>query len=151
MFQAFNWQEFCLIIFTKHVGDPPAITRNIYGQNIRTRQPRLMVLPKQTWRSVNCKQSRGNVALTNVTVTVVPWSLLLFEILVFNWDPCSSWHVSWRYHCRTPVLGLGLRVDFTFAWDNNKNHKNHNHNNPHLNFVKGTVLGDKEQGIWDKG
>ena len=47
-------------------------------------------------------------------------------------------------------LGLKLGVDFTFAWDNH----NHNHNNnPHLNFVKGTVLGDKEQGvrIMDKG
>ena len=42
-------------------------------------------------------------------------------------------------YCQTPVLGLGLGVDFTFAWDNN--------NNPHLSFVKGTVLGDKEQGV----
>ena len=58
--------------------------------------------------------------------------------------------------CQTPVLGLGLGVDFTFATDNNNNNKN----NPHLNFLKGTVLGDKEQGvgirdkvlsIWDKG
>ena len=51
--------------------------------------------------------------------------------------------------CQTPVLGLGLGVDFTFAGDNdNKNHKNDkNDNNPHLNFVKGTVLGDKEQGV----
>ena len=59
------------------------------------------------------------------------------------------------HFCQTPVLGLGLKVDFTFAWDNhnNENHNNHNHNNPHLNFVKGTVLGDKEQGvgITDKG
>ena len=49
--------------------------------------------------------------------------------------------------CQTPVLGLGLGVDFSFAWDN------HNHNNPHLNFMKGTVLGDKEQGVGirDKG
>ena len=47
--------------------------------------------------------------------------------------------------CQTPVLGLGLGVDFTFIWDN------HNHNNPHLNFMKGTVLGDKEQGGRDKG
>ena len=46
--------------------------------------------------------------------------------------------------CQTPVLGLGLGVDFTFAWDN---HNNENDNNPHLNFVKGTVLGDKEQGV----
>ena len=55
------------------------------------------------------------------------------------------------YYCQTPVLGLGQGVYFTFAWD--KNHKNHNHNNPHLNFVKGTVLGDKEQGVGirDKG
>ena len=36
------------------------------------------------------------------------------------------------------ILGLELGVDFTFTWDNN--HKN----NPHLNFFKGTVLGDKE-------
>ena len=41
-------------------------------------------------------------------------------------------------YCQTPVFGLGLGVDFTFAWDNNDN-------NPHLNFVKGTLLGDKEQ------
>ena len=56
--------------------------------------------------------------------------------------------------CQTPVLGLGLGVDFTFAADNHKNHKNENENdNPHLNFVKGTVLGDKEQGVGirDKG
>ena len=48
--------------------------------------------------------------------------------------------------CQTPVLGLGLGVDFTFALDNNHNH-NDNHNNPHLNFLKGTVLGVKEQGL----
>ena len=47
-------------------------------------------------------------------------------------------------YCQTPVLGLGLGVDFTFTWDNKNNH-NHNHNdNPHLNFFKGTVIGDKE-------
>ena len=45
-------------------------------------------------------------------------------------------------YCQTPVLGLGLGVDFTFDGDNHKND-----NNPHLNFVKGTVLGDKEQGV----
>ena len=45
--------------------------------------------------------------------------------------------------CQTPVLGLGLGVDFTFAWDNN----NDNNKNPHLNFLKGTVLGDKDQGV----
>ena len=51
-------------------------------------------------------------------------------------------------YCQTPVLGLGLGVDFTFAWDNhNHNHNDNNHNNPPLNFVKGTVLGDKEQGV----
>ena len=52
-------------------------------------------------------------------------------------------------------LGLGLGVDFTFTLDNNDNdnHNNHNDNNPHLNFLKGTVLGVKEQGlgIRDKG
>ena len=50
--------------------------------------------------------------------------------------------------CWTPFLGLGLGVDFTFAWDNHNNHNNHNNdNNPYLNFVKGTVLEDKEQGV----
>ena len=46
-------------------------------------------------------------------------------------------------YCQTPVLGPGLEVDFTFTWDNKNNH---NHN-PHLNFLKGTVLEVKEQGI----
>ena len=61
--------------------------------------------------------------------------------LAFHGIPCF---------CQTPVLGLGLGVDFIFAGDNDKNHKNDNDkndNNPHLNFVKGTVLGDKEQGV----
>ena len=56
--------------------------------------------------------------------------------------------------CQTPVLGLGLRVDFTFARDiKNNNNVNNDKNNPHLNFVKGTVIGDKEQGVGirDKG
>ena len=50
-------------------------------------------------------------------------------------------------YCQTPVLGIGLGVDFTFAWENNDK------NNPHLNFVKGAVLGDKAQwvGIRDNG
>ena len=56
-------------------------------------------------------------------------------------------------YCQTPVLGLGLGVDFTFTWDNNENDNNDNDkngndkNNPHLNFLKGTVLWDKEQGV----
>ena len=47
------------------------------------------------------------------------------------------------------VLGLRLGVDFTFTLDiNDNNDNNHNNdNNPHLNFVKGTVLGVKEQGL----
>ena len=50
------------------------------------------------------------------------------------------------------VFDLGLGDDFTFAWDNknNDNHNNHN-NNPHLTYVKGTVVGDITQGIRDKG
>ena len=48
------------------------------------------------------------------------------------------------------VLGQILGVDFTFAWDNNNNK---NDKNSHLNFLKETVLGDKEQGVGfkDKG
>ena len=39
---------------------------------------------------------------------------------------------------------IGQGVDFNFAWDNNNNNKNNKNNNknPHLNFLKGTVLGD---------
>ena len=48
-------------------------------------------------------------------------------------------------YCQTPVLDLGLGVDFTFAWD--YDNSDNNDHNPHLNFVKGTVLGDKEQGV----
>ena len=37
--------------------------------------------------------------------------------------------MGWKgFFCQTPVLGLGLGVDFTFAWDNKKN--------PHPNFLK---------------
>ena len=59
-------------------------------------------------------------------------------------------------YCRTPVLGLGLGVDFTFSWDNNNNDNNDNNNkknNPHLNLLTGTVLADKKQGVGirDKG
>ena len=52
----------------------------------------------------------------------------------------KGWEAKTLY-CQTPVLGLGLGVDFTFAGDNNNDK---NDNNPHLNFVKGRVLGDKE-------
>ena len=39
-----------------------------------------------------------------------------------------------RNFCQTPVLGLGLGVDFTLA-NNKKNNKNNkNNNNPHPNF-----------------
>ena len=57
--------------------------------------------------------------------------------------------LEWTHsYCPTPLLGLELGVDFTFAGDNHKNHKNHNNdNNPHLNFGKGIVIGDKEQGV----
>ena len=40
-------------------------------------------------------------------------------------------------------LGLKLGIDFTFAWDNNNNN---NDKNPHLNFLKVTILENKEQG-----
>ena len=46
---------------------------------------------------------------------------------------------------QTPVLGLGIGVDFIFTWDSNNN--DNDKNNPHLNFLKGTVLRAKEQGL----
>ena len=78
-------------------------------------------------------------------LSVIHWLLEGESVVLF-----SEGMISWINHCQTSVLGLGLGVDFTFACDN---HNHNNHNNPHLNFVKGTVLGDKEQGVGirDKG
>ena len=53
-----------------------------------------------------------------------------------------SWFLDfiWTYpeFCQTPVLGLGLGVDFTLANNkknnDNKNNDNKNNNNPHPNF-----------------
>ena len=55
----------------------------------------------------------------------------------------------WRNFCQTPDLGLRLGVDFTFTSDNNNdnNNDNDNDNNPHLNSLKETVPGGKEQGL----
>ena len=53
------------------------------------------------------------------------------------------------FFVKLQVLDQGLGVDFTFAWDNNNNNNNDNNKNeknPHLNFWKGTILGDNEQG-----
>ena len=38
--------------------------------------------------------------------------------------------------CQTPVLGLGLGVDFTFAWDNNNKNNKKKKKNPHLDFLQ---------------
>ena len=76
--------------------------------------------------------------------------------LSLNYLTCFVAKVTFQF-CRTPVLGLGLGVDLTFTWDNNNNNNNEKNNNdkntPHLNFLKGTALGDKEQGVGlrDKG
>ena len=45
------------------------------------------------------------------------------------------------FFCQTPVLGLGLGADFTFAGDNHNNKNNKNDNNAYV-FKKGkTRLG----------
>ena len=49
--------------------------------------------------------------------------------------------------CQTPDLGQRLEIDFAFTWDNNNKNNDKDKNNPHLNFLKGTVLGGKEQGL----
>ena len=73
-------------------------------------------------------------------------SLAVFseDDFAFTWSECWDGSARWTY-CRSPVLGLGLGVDFTFDRDNN-NYKNNKNNSPHL-FLKGTVLGDKEHGV----
>ena len=54
-----------------------------------------------------------------------------------------TWNSIWIEFLQvpSPVLGLGLGVDFTFIWAN-KNKKS-----PHQNLLKGTVLEDKKQGV----
>ena len=71
--------------------------------------------------------------------------LLFIFFCLFRWFRCSFKLLS--------NSSLGLDVDFTFAWDNKnkKNNNKNNHKNLLLNFLRGTVLGDKEQGIMDKG
>ena len=52
----------------------------------------------------------------------------------------NSIFLNFHGNCQTPVLDLGLGVDFTFAWDNNSNDNNDNTNNPHVSLLTGTVL-----------
>ena len=92
--------------------------RTIFGKDTQT--------DTQTHRG----SYRGGAHLKNINVLNILFALV--HILLER-----------NQFCRNPVLGLGLGVDFTFATDNNNNNKN----NPHLNFLKGTVLGDKEQGL----
>ena len=71
------------------------------------------------------------------------FSILLDQLATLAMHSCLI-----HFFFQTPVLGLGLGVDFTFAWDNNnKNNDNNDKNNPHLNFLKATVLGEEEQGL----
>ena len=39
----------------------------------------------------------------------------------------------WKQYRQTPVLGQGLGVDFTFAWDNNNNANNNDITNDNDN------------------
>ena len=53
-------------------------------------------------------------------------------------------------HQKVLTLGLGVGVDFTFVWDNNNDtniNTNNDNKNPHLNFLKGTLLENKEQWV----
>ena len=102
-------------------------------------------------------------------INVMFISLFQFSVMwIFTKVTCKYWifaktflwleyfkpNITFFYmYCRTPVLGLGLWVDFSFAWDNNNDKNNNDNYKNNLNFVKGTVLGDKEQGvvIRDKG
>ena len=62
-------------------------------------------------------------------------ALLLTCLLVLSW-------LTWllfkgrvqKLNCQTPVLGLGLGVDFTFPNNNNNNNNKKNEKSPHLIF-----------------
>ena len=98
-----------------------------------------------------CLASYRNLALKlGPNQGIYSWDLLIFFVveLVVNFG-VFCWCC-----CQTPVLGLGLKVNFTFSWNNNDiNDKNNDKNNPHQKFVKWTLLGDKDQGVGirDKG
>ena len=49
------------------------------------------------------------------------------------------------------VLGQGQELTLFLLGNNNNNNNNEKKKNPYLNFLKGTVLGDREQGVRDKG
>ena len=53
-------------------------------------------------------------------------------LIQYNFWAISGGEIFLRKCCQAPVLGLGLGVDFTFAWGENKN----NDKNPHLNFLE---------------
>ena len=59
----------------------------------------------------------------------------------------SDEHIKSLIIVKLQLLGLG--VDLTLTWDNNDS--DNDKNNPHLNFLKGTVLGDMEQKIGIRG
>ena len=76
--------------------------------------------------------------------------MIAFSPAVFSLYPAVSWCadttsltlvLKYVLIVKLQVLDRGLGVDFTFTLDNNDN------DNPHLYFLKGTVLGDMEQKI----
>ena len=49
--------------------------------------------------------------------------IFILSFLKFQFRSADDEISKQDFFCRIPVLGLGLRVDFTFAWDNNNNNK----------------------------
>ena len=85
-------------------------------------------------------------SLQRTILVIVPGKrkMCLQEILV-NCADCGGLSlVPASSYCQTPVLGVGLGVDFTFAVDNNHNkdnndndnNDNNDNKNPHLIFLK---------------
>ena len=87
-----------------------------------------------------CQYDKGNIVQGKRASMIVG---ITHDILWTPWRislKSKCWLDSTKNFCRTPVLGLGPGIDFTFAWDNNN--KNNNNSNHQLNFLKGRVQGD---------
>ena len=84
-----------------------------------------------------------------------------FKFKIFNHFPSRKGGIKSRplknlwlvFQILVQILGLGQEVDFNIAFDSNSNNNNNNDKNPQLNFLRGTVLGAKGQGVGirDKG
>ena len=79
-----------------------------------------------------------NTLLSSCNLLWLDLILLVTSGACFILQSCWKGTNCLRY-CQTPVLGIGLGVDFTFA-NNNNNYTTNNNNSPHLIFLRKTTV-----------